>query len=59
MGNSLNVDKALKERCGQLEIYNTTLTKKVNEYESELIKLSKIKKELIDDRDLTMREKME
>lgn len=49
----------IKEKSSHLEVQNNALQKKVNEYEADLIKMSKIKNELIEERDSIMRERLE
>lgn len=42
-----------------MQVINADLQKKLNEYENDLIKLSKIRNELLEERDQFMREKLE
>jgi len=59
MDNSLNADKTLKERCRQLQEMNQDLKAKFEEQESEIIRLTKIKNQLLDENDFSKKEKLE
>ena len=56
---SLNEDRLLKEKSGQLQVLNAQLTKKVQDLESEVSKLAKIKTELIIEKDQILRERLD
>lgn len=48
---SLNEDRQLKEKSGQLQVLNAQMTKKVQDLESDVSRLQKIKAELVIEKD--------
>ena len=56
---SMAEDGAVQERTGQLQVLNTQLLRKVEEQENEVVRLRKVKAELVQEREGFLRERLE